>query len=225
MPDNKRTTNKKTIQKPSEKSSVVKVGKTNTSKTVRVNVKKLESTFLGVKGKGVHTNVPGILVKKSGSTTKPRFRSSNSEFVLPMADYSKIWYMVFSIKPTDHVPDTMKLIHLIREGVPGKSVALFADALQVSKNEVYRLLHMNPRTAQRVASGTLDVEKSDHLVQITKVYQRCLEVFEDKDRAMRWLKSPNYALGDQSPWALLDTSEGIELVQDTLVRIEYGVFA
>jgi putative toxin-antitoxin system antitoxin component (TIGR02293 family) len=143
---------------------------------------------------------------------------------MPGIHDSEVWSVVFSINPDNHEPDPMRLINLIREGVPGSSISKFADVLQVPKTEVYNLLHLNPRTAQRAASKKLDVGKSDHLVQITKVYQRCVEVFADFEKAMRWLRSPNYSLGDQTPWALLDTSEGIDLVQDTLTRIEHGVF-
>jgi uncharacterized protein (DUF2384 family) len=42
---------------------------------------------------------------------------------------------------------------------------------------------------------------------------------------MRWLKSPCYALGNQVPVQLLDTTEGTELVMNTLGCIEYGVFS
>jgi putative toxin-antitoxin system antitoxin component (TIGR02293 family) len=73
-------------------------------------------------------------------------------------------------------------------------------------------------------SKNLDVDKSGHLVQIARILQRCVEVFEDLEKAKRWLKSPNYALGNQIPLNLLDTTEGIELVRDTLTRIEYGAF-
>jgi putative toxin-antitoxin system antitoxin component (TIGR02293 family) len=60
---------------------------------------------------------------------------------------------------------------------------------------------------------------------MVKVFSRTNSVFKDVDKAMSWLKSPCYALGDQIPVQLLDTTEGMELVMNTLGRIEYGVFA
>lgn len=142
----------------------------------------------------------------------------------PNKEQNDVWTYVFSIKPENHEPDPVHLIRMIREGIPGDSISKFADFLNMPKIDIYTVLHLKARTAQRAASTKLDVDKSDHLVQIAKVYRRCVEVLEDRERAIIWLKSPNYALGNQAPWDLLDTTEGIELVQDTLGRIEYGVF-
>jgi putative toxin-antitoxin system antitoxin component (TIGR02293 family) len=122
-------------------------------------------------------------------------------------------------------PEPMDFINAIRTGLPGSSVNAVSELLQVSKGEMYSLLHITPRTAQRIIrSERLDVDKSDHLVQLMKIHARCMTVFEDSEKAMRWLKTANFALGELTPLSLLDTSEGIELVADTLTRIEYGVF-
>ena len=131
---------------------------------------------------------------------------------------------VFSSIDKDHEPDSMQVITLIRNGVSGDSIIRLADLMNIPKNDVYNLLNLKARTAQRQVSKNLDADKSGHLVQITKILQRCVEVFEDLEKAKRWLKSPNYALRNQIPLNLLDTTEGIELVRDTLTRIEYGVF-
>ena len=56
------------------------------------------------------------------------------------------------------------------------------------------------------------------------VLDRAISVFEDCDKAMSWLNSPCYALGNQVPIQLLNTTEGMELVMDTLGRIEQGIF-
>jgi len=57
------------------------------------------------------------------------------------------------------------------------------------------------------------------------VFPECLEVFEDFDIAMRWLRTPNFSLGGQVPWDLLETVEGAELVKNTLGCIKYGVYS
>jgi len=136
-----------------------------------------------------------------------------------------VWSFVFPTVRKNHEPEPLEIISMIRNGVPGDSIAKVAEIMMLPKTQLYSLLHISPRTAQRAASSNLDVEKSSHLVQITKVYSRCLRIFQDSGRAIIWLQSSNYSLGDQSPLDLMDTSEGIELVQDALTRIEYGVFA
>jgi putative toxin-antitoxin system antitoxin component (TIGR02293 family) len=136
-----------------------------------------------------------------------------------------VWSFVFPAIKKNQQPEPLELISLIRNGVPGDAIGKVAKVMMVPKTQLYNLLHISPRTAQRTFASHLDVEKSSHLVQIAKVYSRCLTIFKDPTKAVNWLQSPNYSLGDQSPLALLDTSEGIELVQDSLTRIEYGVFA
>jgi putative toxin-antitoxin system antitoxin component (TIGR02293 family) len=144
---------------------------------------------------------------------------------LPVITQRGILSQVFSAIDKDLEPDPMQVIDLIRNGVSGDSIIRLAELMSIPKNDVYNLLNLKARTAQRQVSRNLDADKSGHLVQITRILERCVGVFEDLEKAKRWLKSPNYALGNQVPLHLLDTSEGIELVRDTLTRIEYGVFA
>jgi putative toxin-antitoxin system antitoxin component (TIGR02293 family) len=159
----------------------------------------------------------------AGAHRKKIVYDSAPEYV-PVVHQGGILSRVFSSIDKDHEPDSMQVIDLIREGVSGDSITRLADLISIPKNDVYNLLNLKARTAQRQVYKNLDADKSGHLVQITRILQRCVEVFEDLEKAKRWLKSPNYALGNQIPLNLLDTTEGIELVRDTLTRIEYGVF-
>lgn len=121
--------------------------------------------------------------------------------------------------------DPMTIIGMIRNGLPGSVLGDVAHAYQISKTDMYGLLDMSAKTGQRKTTQKLDKDTSDHLVQLVKVLCRATKIFDNHDKAMNWLKSPCFALGDQIPVGLLDTTEGTELVMDTLGRIEYGVFA
>lgn len=138
---------------------------------------------------------------------------------------SNIWATVVPGINTAETPDSMKIINLVRSGLPGSTLGKVAEAYQIPKADIYNLLHISAKTGQRIATKKLDKDKSDHLIQMVKVFSRTNSVFKDSDKAMSWLKSPCYALGDQIPVQLLDTTEGMELVMNTLGRIEYGVFA
>jgi len=138
---------------------------------------------------------------------------------------SNIWAAVVPGMDMSETPDSMKIIDLVRSGLPGSTLGKVAEAYQIPKADMYTLLHISAKTGQRIATKKLDKDKSDHLIQMVKVFSRTTSVFKDCDKAMSWLKSPCYALGDQIPVQLLDTSEGMELVMNTLGRIEYGVFA
>lgn len=57
-----------------------------------------------------------------------------------------------------------------------------------------------------------------------EVYARCIEIFGDESKALRWLETPNFVLGNQRPLEMLDNEEGTQLVLNLLGRIEHGVF-
>jgi putative toxin-antitoxin system antitoxin component (TIGR02293 family) len=143
----------------------------------------------------------------------------------PLAGSTNIWSLVLPNLGEKEEPDTMEVITRIRNGLPGSTLSKVADAYQLPKTEMYSILHLTPKTGQRIQAKKLDKDKSGHVVQLLKVLIRANDIFKDHDKAMTWIKSPCYTLGDQVPMTLLDTSEGIELVMDTLGRIEYGVFA
>ena len=169
--------------------------------------------------------VPDKTPKIAASVRRAKVMADKAPAYVPAAHRGGILSQVFSSIDKDHEPDSMQVIDLIRNGVSGDSITRLAELINIPKNDIYNLLNLKARTAQRQVSKNLDADKSGHLVQITRILQRCVEVFEDLEKAKRWLKSPNYALGNQVPLNLLDTTEGIELVRDTLTRIEYGAFA
>jgi putative toxin-antitoxin system antitoxin component (TIGR02293 family) len=126
-------------------------------------------------------------------------------------------------KPAD---TTLELIGLTREGIPRSAIDTLASSLQISIPDLTHYLHISARTLQRYSPDkNLSIELSDRLLQIAKVYSKSLDVFEDPEMAVNWLKQPNIPLGNLAPITYLDTSSGVEIVLDELTRIEYGVFS
>ena len=81
------------------------------------------------------------------------------------------------------------------------------------------LTFTNPKTGEkRVVEAKLI---ADSIVDITA---RAIEVFGTREKALRWLKTPVRSLGDQTPLSLLNRAEGVAKVQDTLGRVEHGVW-
>jgi putative toxin-antitoxin system antitoxin component (TIGR02293 family) len=142
-----------------------------------------------------------------------------------LAQPSNIWSIVFPGLADSEAPDSMEIIGAIRDGLPGATLGKVAEIYQIPRSEMYGMLHISPKTGQRVAYRKLDKDVSGHLIQMVKVFCRTYEIFKNLDKTMRWLKSPCYALGNQIPVRLLDTTEGTELVMNTLGCIEYGVFS
>ncbi|MEM6380904.1 MAG: antitoxin Xre/MbcA/ParS toxin-binding domain-containing protein, partial [Bacteroidota bacterium] len=118
------------------------------------------------------------------------------------------------------------LMALARQGLYRSALDSLGQLLELSTKDLVQYLHISERTLQRYDQHKkLSSELSDHLIQIAKVYARAVEVFEDHDRAVQWLKYPSQALGVVTPLSCLDNYSGIELVLDELGRLEYGVYA
>ena len=118
------------------------------------------------------------------------------------------------------------LMNLARQGLFKSAIDSLAQLLELSNKDLVQYLHISERTLQRYDERKkLSPELSDHLIQLAKVYARAVEVFEDSDNAVQWLKYPSQALGVVTPLSCLDNYSGIELVLDELGRIEYGVYA
>ncbi|SPE38083.1 hypothetical protein SBA6_810011 [Candidatus Sulfopaludibacter sp. SbA6] len=79
------------------------------------------------------------------------------------------------------------------------------------------LTFVNPKTGE---ARVVEVQANP----IVEVTARAMEVFGAREKALRWLNSPVRSLGDQTPLSLLNTPEGVARVQDTLGRVEHGVW-
>lgn len=118
------------------------------------------------------------------------------------------------------------LVDLARQGLFKSAIDSLAELLELPAKDLVKYLHISERTLQRYdEKKKLSPELSDHVIQLARVYARAVEVFEDQNKAVKWLKYPILALGGVTPISCLDNFSGIELVLDELGRIEYGVYA
>ena len=62
------------------------------------------------------------------------------------------------------------------------------------------------------------------IAEIVEVIARAVEVFGDRAKALRWLRTPLPTLGDATPEEMLEREGGIEQVEQALGRIEHGVW-
>ncbi|HXK06937.1 MAG TPA: MbcA/ParS/Xre antitoxin family protein [Verrucomicrobiae bacterium] len=59
--------------------------------------------------------------------------------------------------------------------------------------------------------------------RIVPVIAHAIAVFGDEHKASHWLSTPLPLFDNRPPSALLETDEGIELVEQTLTRIENNI--
>lgn len=111
----------------------------------------------------------------------------------------------------------------IREGFPPAVVEELMRASGLTLKELANALDLSPRSLQRRRrSGRLARYESDRLYRFARIVALADEFLGDHEKAIRWLKHPNRALGGIAPVDALDTELGARQVENVLGRIAYG---
>jgi len=115
-------------------------------------------------------------------------------------------------------------IRAVREGLPFESFTSLRTSLQVSTDELARLLGIPRRTlTKRQHDGSFNLSESNALSRVARIYGEAVSFFEDEDEARTWLKTSLPALGG-TPLSLLDTDPGAEAVSVLLRQLAWGLY-
>jgi putative toxin-antitoxin system antitoxin component (TIGR02293 family) len=118
------------------------------------------------------------------------------------------------------------IIDTIRLGLPKAGVDAFLEKTSVDREKLSQVLHISTRQLNRYKpEQRLSPEQSNFLYEVTRIYTRALDILGDKATAEHWLAREQLALGNHTPLQLLDTTEGVRLVDDLLSQIEYGFYS
>jgi putative toxin-antitoxin system antitoxin component (TIGR02293 family) len=111
----------------------------------------------------------------------------------------------------------------IREGFPQTVVAKVMHAAGLTLKELATSLDLSARSLQRRRhAGRLARHESDRLYRLARIIALAKHYLGDDEKATRWLRRPNRALGGGTPLALIDTEPGARAVENVLGRIAYG---
>lgn len=94
----------------------------------------------------------------------------------------------------------------------------------LSKQAVASFLHVTTRSLSRYLEEDrlLDAAKSETLLKLIALYKKGTEVFGSKEEFNNWLGRPAMGLGNHIPFTLMETSSGIDLIDEQLDRMAYG---
>lgn len=111
----------------------------------------------------------------------------------------------------------------IRDGFPPAVVKELIRSSGLTLNELAAALDLSTRSLQRRRrTGRLARYESDRLYRLARIVAIAAEYLGDRDRAIRWLKRPNHALGGIAPISAVDTEAGARQVENVLGRVAYG---
>jgi putative toxin-antitoxin system antitoxin component (TIGR02293 family) len=118
------------------------------------------------------------------------------------------------------------LVDLARNGIPKNAVIKMAKQLSFTGKELSIIINLSERTLQRYPDDKkLEKTASEKAIQLSKLYERGVEVWGDLEKFKGWMRHPNPFLGSKTPLEMLDTNFGFDMVSDEIGRIEYGILA
>lgn len=119
---------------------------------------------------------------------------------------------------------------LILRGLPAPALDhLMGRLVSIQKSDsLEKAVGMSLRTYQRrkdAPSKPLSAEQSGRAWKFAEILAKATGVFGTQAEAEQWLERPALGLDQRRPIDLLATPAGVELVEDHLERLEYGVYA
>src|ERR1043166_3639115 len=113
-------------------------------------------------------------------------------------------------------PENLDALRLrLREGLPYNVLVAVTSAYDLDVKTLAVVLGIPPRTlARRKRERRFRPDESDRLLRVARIAALAEESLGGRDKAARWLKRPNRALGNVIPLDHLDTDLGARQVED-----------
>jgi putative toxin-antitoxin system antitoxin component (TIGR02293 family) len=127
-----------------------------------------------------------------------------------------------------HARNKSEVHSTIVDGVPFGSLIFFVSNVKgLAEEDVVKVLGISTRTLRRQSETpekSMPADLASKAWLFAETLAKATEIFGTKDEAERWMSRPAMGLDGQRPIDLLQTVQGTELVNDFLVRLEYGVY-
>jgi len=125
--------------------------------------------------------------------------------------------------------NTLDAHEMLLRGLPGQALSNLIDSLVIldRTTSLEKAVGISLRTFQRrrdEPSKLLSKEQSGRTWKFAEILAKATEVLGSQKEAEEWLERPAIGLNRQCPIDLLETPAGVELVEDYLTQIEYGVY-
>jgi putative toxin-antitoxin system antitoxin component (TIGR02293 family) len=118
---------------------------------------------------------------------------------------------------------------LLLRGLPGAALTYLVDSLVLLRDpgSLEKAVGISLRTFQRRKADPtrlLSQEQSGRAWRFAEILARATAVLGSRTEAEQWLERPAIGLEQRRPIDLLATTAGVEIVENHLERIEYGVY-
>ena len=121
----------------------------------------------------------------------------------------------------------LKCRALALRGVPKNDYNNFVHIIfNFSDKEFAVIAGTSARTLSRLKpSQNIPPQAAEVTISLMRAHSKATQIFGSEEKSVKWLKSPNRALGGISPVQAMSSRFGAEEVMDILGRIEWGVYS
>ncbi|HEY1647786.1 MAG TPA: antitoxin Xre-like helix-turn-helix domain-containing protein [Terracidiphilus sp.] len=114
----------------------------------------------------------------------------------------------------------------IERGLPLATLDEFSAYSGIPMKELLEVV-IPPRTLKhrRQRKEPLNLDESDRLARVAKMYELAVKVYGDREEGREWLLRPKDRFQEKSPLAMLRSEAGERAVEEFLYQIDEGVFA
>lgn len=154
--------------------------------------------------------------KRSAAGSKPKLTSvSGRSSLLDPGMFANV---------VEHGPRGFEAVQLIREGFPAKILKSVSGFFGETEARIQNIVRVPATTASRLEKNAakIDSAATERVYRMGSVTRMAIEVFEDKEKAILWMRQPNLALGNVAPLDLMDTEPGASSVRQILNAIATG---
>jgi putative toxin-antitoxin system antitoxin component (TIGR02293 family) len=115
-------------------------------------------------------------------------------------------------------------IELIRDGYLASMLKSASSFFNVSDARIQNIARVSATTVSRLEqkNAKIDAAATERVYRLSNVTRMAIDVFENQDAAIAWMRQPNNVLGDVAPLDLMDTEPGAVAVKQVLNAIATG---
>jgi putative toxin-antitoxin system antitoxin component (TIGR02293 family) len=113
----------------------------------------------------------------------------------------------------------------IERGLPLSTLEEFSAYSGIAVKDLLEVV-IPARTLKhrRQRQEPLNLDESDRLARVARIYELAVKVFGDPEKARRWLSKPKIRFNEQTPFSMLRTDLGGRQVEEMLIQIDEGMF-
>ena len=120
---------------------------------------------------------------------------------------------------------------IVKRSNEGVSANIFSELVEISgisrnflAEEVFDV-SLKTMLRYQKEDKKLNPRSSEIALKLLNLFKKGLQVFGSIQSFMSWLNKPAYGLGNELPINMMNTNTGIDLIEEELIRIEFGALA